>query len=329
MIALHLGAQLDHYRIEGVAARSGMASIFRSTDLHNGRQVAIKVPHPEIEADTGFLASFHREEQILSQLDHPHVMKIMRNDGRTQLYMVMEWVEGRELRQILRSWKKLPAERATRVALEICNALSYIHAQGIVHRDLKPENVMVDVEDHITLIDFGIAVRAETPRAPAGEVYEVTGSPDCIAPEQVRGEAGDARSDLYALGVMLYEMLTGEVPFQGTTRAAIMQDRLRNNPVPPRVLDPVITPQLQEIIYRALERDPDRRYASASEFALDLTHPEAVKVADRPELRDWTPRRRSWAEKLLFGALLALIPAAAFTLLFYTFHWFSASPLPH
>jgi len=328
VIALHLGAQLDHYRIEGVAARSGMASIFRSTDLRNGRQVAIKVPHPKI-ADTGFLASFHREEQILSQLDHPGIMRVMSNDGRTQLYMVMEWVKGGELRQILRSWKKLPAERATRIALEICNALSYIHAQGIVHRDLKPENVMVDVEDHITLIDFGIAVRAEAPRAPAAEIYEVTGSPDYIAPEQVRGEAGDARSDLYALGVVLYEMLTGKVPFQGTTRAAIMQDRLQSNPVPPRERNPEITPQLQETIYRALERDPNKRYGSAREFALDLTHPESVKVADRPELRDWKPRRRSWAQKFFFGALLALIPAAVFTLLFYTLHWFSDSPLPH
>ena len=328
VIALHLGAQLDHYRIEGVAARSGMASIFRSTDLRDGRQVAIKVPHPAIEADTGFLASFQREEQILKQLDHPGVMKVMSNDGRTQLYIVMEWVEGRQLRQVLRSSKKLPAERAVRIAFEICKTLAYVHGQGIVHRDLKPENVIVDAEGNITLIDFGIAVRAEAPRVPVEGIYEVTGSPDYIAPEQVRGEAGDGRSDLYALGVMLYEMLTGEVPFHGSTRAAIMQERLRSNPVPPRELDPEITPQLQEIIYRALERDPDKRYASARDFALDLTDPEAVTVADRPELSDWTPRRGSWVQKFLFGALLALIPAAIFTLVFFTFHWFTASPLP-
>lgn len=328
MIALHLGAQLDHYRIEGVVARSGMASIFRSTDLRNGRHVAIKVPHPQIEADTGFLASFHQEEQILRQLDHPGVTKVMSNDGRTQLYMVMEWVEGRQLRQIFRSGRKLPPERATRIAREICDALSYVHAAGIVHRDLKPENIMVDGDDHITLIDFGIAVRVGAPRAPASEVYKVTGSPNYIAPEQVLGEPGDARSDLYALGVMLYEMLTGEVPFHGKTRAAIMQDRLRRSPIPPRELNPEITPELQEIIYRALERDPSKRYASSRELALGLTHPEAVNVADRPQLRDWAPQSRSWVQKLLFGVLLALVPATVFTLLFYTLHWLGGSPLP-
>jgi serine/threonine-protein kinase len=317
MTPVHPGDQLDHYRIESVAARSGMASIFRGTDLRTGRPVAIKVPHPEVESDPVFFERFHREEEIGKKLDHPGVMKVMAEDGRSQLYMVMEWVEGRLLRQILNEQGKLPAQRAVRIALGICNASDYIHSHGVVHRDLKPENIMVDAEDRIKLIDFGIAANAGARRLTFANLSQIMGTPDYISPEQVKGKRGDARSDLYALGVMLYEMLTGKVPFSGPNSFVIMNDRLLNNPVPPREIDPGISPELQEIIYRALERDPAKRYASAREFARDLEHPEQVGVAERPELRDWKRRRSPWPRRILFYVMLALIPVAIFALLLY------------
>jgi serine/threonine protein kinase len=294
-----------------------MASIFRGTDLRNGRQVAIKVPHPEMEMDPVLFDRFHREQDIGKVLDHPAVMKVFTDDDRSQLYMVMEWVEGRLLRKILDEKKKLPPERAIKITLGVCDALDYIHAHGIVHRDLKPENIMVDPEDHIKLIDFGIAGQAGARRLTFAKLSQVMGTPEYISPEQVKGKRGDARSDVYALGVMLYEMLTGEPPFQGPNPFAIMNDRLLNNPVPPRELDPTISPELQEIIYRAIERDPKNRYASAHEMALDLQHPEKVGVAERPELRDWKTRRTPWVQKLLFYIFLALIPVVIFGLMFY------------
>lgn len=317
MTAIHTGDQLDHYQIEGVAARSGMASIFRGVDVRTGRKVAIKVPHPEMEGDPVFFDRFSREQEIGQKLDHPGVMKVFADDDRSQVYMVMEWVDGRLLRQIINESGKLPADRAVWIATRILNALDYIHKNGVVHRDLKPENIMVDEQDNIKLIDFGIAANVGSRRLTFAKLSQTMGTPDYISPEQVRGKRGDARSDLYSVGVMLYEMLTGKVPFTGPNAFIIMNDRLLNNPMPPREIDPTISPQLQEIIYRAMERDPKQRYASAHEFAWDLEHQDQVGVAERPELSDWRKKRKPWLRTALFYVMLALIPVIIFGLLLW------------
>ena len=316
MIApVHSGHQLDHYLIEAVAARSGMASIFRARDLRTDRAVAIKVPHPEMESDPLYFERFRREGEIGAKLDHPSVIKVFVDDDRSRTYMVMEWVEGRLLRQVLNEQRKLPAERAVKLTLAICDALDYIHRNGVVHRDLKPENIMVGAQDRIKLIDFGIAAKAGSRRITFAKLSDTMGTPDYISPEQIKGKRGDARSDLYALGVILYEMLTGKAPFQGPNAFAIINDRLLNHPVPPREIDPAISPQLQEIIYRALERDPGNRYASAREFAWDLQHQDQVGVPERVELRKWKSRRVPWTRRILSYAGLVLIPVVVFGLL--------------
>src|SRR5436853_842359 len=317
MNLVHPGEQLDHYKIDTLAARSGMASIFRGTDLTTGRAVAIKIPHPEVESDPALFDRVRREEEIGKHMDHPGVMKVFADEDRSQVYMVMEWVEGRLLRKLLNEEKKLPPDRARRITLHVLDALDYIHAHGVVHRDLKPENIMVDANDNIKLIDFGIASNAASRRITFAKLSQTMGTPDYISPEQVKGKRGDARSDLYATGIMLYEMLTGKVPFYGPNPFVIMNDRLLNNPVPPREVDPTMSPQLQAIIYRALERHPQNRYASAKQFAWDLEHQDQVGVADRPELRDWKRRRRPWPRSILFYVLLALIPVVIFALLLW------------
>src|ERR1035437_5326520 len=194
MTTFHTGDQLDHYRIEKLVARSGMASIFRATDVNTGRPVAIKIPHPEIEGDSRFFDRFHREEEIGKALDHPGVMKVLTDAERCQIYLVMEWVDGKLLRQIINEQGKLPADRAVRVSLAILDVLEYIHAKGVVHRDLKPENIMVDAEDRIKLIDFGIAMKEDARRLTFAGPSPLLGTPDYISPEQVKGKRGDGRS---------------------------------------------------------------------------------------------------------------------------------------
>jgi serine/threonine-protein kinase len=311
------GETLDHYRIEKLVARSGMASIFKARDLNDDRTVAIKFPHPEMEADPVTFDRFQREQDIGKKLDHAGVMKVYNGEKRTGRYMVMEWVEGRLLRQIMAEQKKFPADRATAIVSRVCNALDYIHNHGVVHRDLKPENIMIDDADQIKLIDFGIAGMEGSRRLTFAKLSQVMGTPDYISPEQVKGRRGDGRADIYAMGVMLYEMLTGETPFKGPNAFAIMNDRMLNNPTPPREIDPSISPELQEIIYRAIERDPKNRYAHAREFAWDLEHQDQVGVADRAELKDWRKRKSPLLRNILFYLMIASIPIVVFGLLLW------------
>jgi serine/threonine protein kinase len=187
----------------------------------------------------------------------------------------------------------------------------------VVHRDLKPENIVVDAEDRIKLIDFGIAGEEGARRLTFGQFSNVMGTPDYISPEQIQGKRGDARSDVYALGAILYEMLTGRPPFRGENALLIMNDRLLNHPVPPRELNLEIPAALQEIIYRALERDPRKRYASANEMAWDLLHMDQVAPSIRPELEEWRDRRNPGSRQAWFYAAMAVIPIAILGALYY------------
>jgi len=311
------GDALDHYSLDAVVAQSGMSVLYRAIDRNTGRQVALKIPLAGMEEDPVLFERFKREQEIGQLLDHPGIVKTYNDEERSRTYMVLEWVEGRLLRTILNEEKKLSIERATKIALGMCDALDYMHKRGIVHRDLKPENIMVDENDNIKLIDFGIALKEDARRLTFVNVSNMLGTPDYISPEQVQGNRGDQRSDIYALGIMLYEMLTGTVPFVGPNPLAVMNERMLHEPRAPRELNPDISPELQEILYRALERNPRHRYATAHEMIWDLEHQEQVGVEDRGVRQPVRGGRPKVNRKVLLYALLAFVPLVLFALMLF------------
>jgi serine/threonine-protein kinase len=306
------GQILDQYRLDALVAESAMARTFRATDLRDGRTVAIKVPEPSIETDPVALERFRREEEIGTSLNHPDVMRIFHVDHRSRLYLVMEWCEGHSLSEILAQQPKLSPDRAIRITLGILRALDHIHQHGIVHRDLEPAHIIVDDRDRIKLIDFGVASQQGASRITFTSISQVAGSPEYISPEQVRGKRGDSRSDLYAAGVMLYQMLTGTKPFTGAAPMAIMNARLSRNLPPLPLADFPLAPQLNEVLCRATEREPHNRYASAQEFAHDLEHLDMVGVAERAAPGS-SPRKSSKSpSRLLLYTAIALVPILIF-----------------
>ncbi|MGD0227574.1 MAG: serine/threonine-protein kinase [Terriglobia bacterium] len=294
-----------------------MATICRATDMTTESTVAIKLPHFELESDPVFYDRFQREEAIGTTLSHPGVIKAFDEENRSRLYMVLEWVAGRLLREVLNEEGKISPERAVRLVLQICNALDYIHGQGVVHRDLKPENIMVGPGDRIKLIDFGIASKSGSRRLTWGKLSKTQGTPEYISPEQVKGKRGDSRSDLYSLGVILYEMLAGETPFSGRDPFLILNVKLHPDPPSPRTIAPEVSPALEEIVLRAMERDPVNRYHDAHEFAWDLEHQDQIAVDVGAHRRTSNKRQAGRAGSILPYLLLGLIPVFILALLLY------------
>ena len=313
----HPGDLLDHYQLQSLVSSSTRTDVFRAIDTRTHKTVAIKIPHLEIEGDSTSQDRFYREEEIETKLDHPGIMKIFPNPNRSQVYIVMEWLEGKLLRQILIEETPLPADRTTKLVVGVCDAFEYIHNRGIFLRDLKPESIMVDSENRIKLFDFGFAALVGARRLTFANLSASLGTPDYISPEQVQGKHGNARSDIYSLGAILYEMLTGAVPFPGTNPFEVMNKRLQSNPIPPTQINSAITPQMQEIIYRALERDPINRYASAREFAHDLRHPEQVGISVRSRPSGQKAFTAKWRSRGLVYLAIALLPLLIFVLLIF------------
>jgi len=315
---VHLGQVLDgRFHVIQVISRSGMASIFKATDLKTGGPVAVKVPVLHHE-DPGFLARFEREETIGKMLDHPYILHLVTvEEPKSRPYIVMEYLTGETLRQLLSGIRPLPVADALQVASRLCDTLDYMHRNGVIHRDLKPENIMLCKDGSLRIMDFGIARATGLKRLTGPE--QAMGTPDYMAPEQVRGNRGDERTDLYTLGAILYEMATGRIPFPGDNPTLSMNARLAGDPVAPRKLNPRISAQVEEIILHAMEEQPARRYPSARAMKAELDAPDTVAVTGRgSRLRPPAIRRSRW--RMFLAAVLALlIPALIVALVYFFF----------
>jgi serine/threonine-protein kinase len=271
----------DRFEITDVIAKSGMATLFKANDRQTGKAVALKIPHLQIESDPAGFDRFRREEEIGLKLNHPYILKILPVEKKSRPYIAMEYLEGQTLSELLRSVHPLPEPDAVQIASRICTALSYMHQNGVVHRDLKPANIMLCNDGTIRIMDFGIAKSENSRRLTFVGFTPTMGTPDYMAPEQVKGSRGDERTDIYSLGTILYEMATGEPPFGGDSPYVIMNARVTGDPQAPRKINLKLTPVLEEIILHAMERDPKRRYQSALEMRPELENYEAVVITNR------------------------------------------------
>ena len=316
---MQVGQVLDErFEIVDVINRSAMSSVFKATDLKTGQTVALKVPLPSLEADAAAFSRFQREEEIGRSLDNPSILKILPIEDRekSRPYIVMEYLEGQTLERRLQKERPMPEAVAIGIAQQVCDALEYLHRSGIVHRDIKPQNIMLCYDGSIRIMDFGIAKSAASRRLTFGGFSPTMGTPDYMAPEQVKGQRGDERTDIYSFGAILYEMVTGRMPFEAPNAFAVMNARLVGDPVAPRAQNPAVRPEIEEIVLHAMARDPRDRYASAAAMKADLDDPSSVGVTGRAERlvvpRPWKSRWR----KVRIAVVIALVPIALFFLFF-------------
>ncbi|MEU1160473.1 Stk1 family PASTA domain-containing Ser/Thr kinase [Streptomyces sp. NPDC090075] len=263
------------YELGHVLGRGGMAEVYFAHDTRLGRAVAVKTLRVDLARDPSFQARFRREAQSAASLNHPAIVAVYDTgedyiDGVSIPYIVMEYVEGSTLRELLHSGRKLLPERAMEMTIGILQGLEYAHRSGIVHRDIKPANVMLTRNGQVKVMDFGIARAMGDSGMTMTQTAAVIGTAQYLSPEQAKGEQVDARSDLYSTGCLLYELLTVRPPFVGDSPVAVAYQHVREEPQPPSVFDPEITPEMDAIVLRALVKDPNYRYQSADEMRADI-----------------------------------------------------------
>ncbi|GGK61481.1 putative serine/threonine-protein kinase [Planomonospora parontospora subsp. parontospora] len=265
----------DRYELDGVVGRGGMAEVYRARDIRLDRIVAIKTLRADLARDHTFQARFRREAQSAASLNHPSIVAVYdtgedTSEGAPVPYIVMEYVDGSTLRDILRADRRLLPERAAELVDGILRALDYSHRGGIVHRDIKPANIMITRNGDVKVMDFGIARAMADSAATMTQTAQVIGTAQYLSPEQARGERVDARSDIYSTGCVLYELLTGQPPFTGDSPVAIAYQHVREDPIPPSQIDPEIPAWADAIVLKAMAKDPAHRYQSAGEMRADI-----------------------------------------------------------
>jgi eukaryotic-like serine/threonine-protein kinase len=299
------------YELDGVVGRGGMAEVYRARDIRLDRVVAVKTLREDLARDQTFQARFRREAQSAASLNNPSIVAVYDtgedDSGGSHIpYIVMEYVDGRTLRDLLREDRRLLPERALEITDGVLRALDYSHRNGIVHRDIKPGNVMLTRGGQVKVMDFGIARAVSDAQATMTQTAQVIGTAQYLSPEQARGERVDARSDLYSTGCLLYELLTGRPPFLGDSPVAIAYQHVRENPIPPSRVDPEVPQWADAIVLRAMAKDPRDRYQSAAEMRQDIQRALSGVPVAAPRTAAYGTTHRVGA-----GAAMAGMPTGA------------------
>ncbi len=272
------GDQIGGYQLVRRLGQGGMGVVFEAKGP-DGVRVVLKIPHLQLLEEAGARARYDRELEVTRLLDHPNVQRVVGTGevarGRMP-YLALEWIDGGLLRDSLHEGSPTSVTEAVTYTLQICDALSYCHDQGIVHRDLKPDNIMVGRDGKIRLIDFGASLLEGAPRITTSSISPALGTPDYMSPEQVQGKRGDVRSDVYALGAMLYELLTGYPPYRGDTALAVMAQHVQSSPTSIRSRVRGVPAALEAITFKAMRRNPDARYQSMQALRADLLAMESL-----------------------------------------------------
>ncbi len=332
-----IGETLDRYQIVEHLGRGATAHVYKAYQPGLERYVSIKVLHPSLTAEEGFLARFQREAKAIASLRHPNIVQVVDlvHDPRRDIYyMVMEFILGPSLKERLAELaargEQMPLDEAVRIVAAVADALDYAHRRGLAHRDVKPGNILFTADGQPILTDFGIVRMLDANSLT--DTGATAGTPAYMSPEQASGQRGDERSDIYSLGAVLYQALTGVLPFDAATPMGVLFKHINDPLPPPRSHRPDLPPSLEAVLYRALDKDPDRRYQKASDLAADLRRPLAAPLPappptavgehlmalprtrrpETPPAAASRPRRRApWLLMVVLGLLLMLLSAIA------------------
>jgi serine/threonine-protein kinase len=276
---LQIGDQFDRYQIQAHMAQGGMSDIYRAFDLVNRREVVIKVPDQSMLGDPAQYERFQRELEVMDTLNHPAILKGLGSGKFNRIpFLVTEFVDGKSLRDLIDGSAPLQIDQILDIVRKIADGMAYCHKNDVIHRDLKPENIFVTGVNQPVIMDFGLALTKGAHRVTYSNLSATMGTPDYMSPEQINGKRGDQRTDIYALGVILYEMLTGNPPFTGDSNMVVMSQHLNN--LPPRVdkLNSSVPESIAAIVAKCLQKDPDARFDSMEALVEAIDNPETVDV---------------------------------------------------
>ena len=314
---LQIGDQFDHFQIQAHMAQGGMSDIYRAFDLVNRREVVIKVPDQSMLGDPAQFERFQRELDVMKTLDHPAILKGLGSGKYNRIpYLVTEFVDGKSLRNLIETSAPLSPDQAVSLTRKIADGMAYCHQNEVIHRDLKPENILVTADGQPVIMDFGLALTKGSHRVTYSNLSATMGTPDYMAPEQIEGQRGDQRTDIYSLGTILYELLSGAVPFTGDSNMVIMAQHL--NGTAPRLdrVNPAIPSTLAAIVAKCLSRDPDQRYANMTALVDAFDQPENadLSVLEKSDTFSSVSNMSITQRQVLQGILIALgiITALAF-----------------